>query len=130
MRAILLTTLACLALPTVGQAQSITRGKYIVERVGMCADCHTPRDGMGRLISDKPLAGAPIAFKPIHPMPFAENAPPLAGLPGHYTPAQMATFLETGKRPDGSMPLPPMPPYRLTREDAWAVTSYLQSLKK
>jgi mono/diheme cytochrome c family protein len=96
----------------------------------MCGDCHTPRDATGQLIAEKTLSGAPIGFRPMQPMPFGEQAPKLAGLPDHYTPAQMATFLQTGKRPDGSMALPPMPPYRLSKEDAWAVVDYLKSLKK
>ncbi|MBN8929302.1 MAG: hypothetical protein BGO51_11920 [Rhodospirillales bacterium 69-11] len=110
-------------------AQGLARGKYLVEQVGMCGDCHTPRDAKGQPIADRHLTGAPIGFRPLHPMPFAEHAPSLVGLPAHYTPAQFATFLETGKRPDGSMTLPPMPPYRFSKEDAWAVVDYLRSLK-
>jgi hypothetical protein len=40
----------------------------------------------------------------------------------------MVTFLETGKRPDGSMPRPPMPPYRFSHEDAPAITAYLLAM--
>lgn len=110
-------------------AQNVARGKYLVDQVGMCGDCHTPRDATGQPIMDKRLTGAPIGFRPTQPMPFADHAPSLVGVPAHYTPAQFATFLETGKRPDGSMALPPMPTYRLSKEDAWAVVDYLRSLK-
>jgi cytochrome c553 len=129
MRFILLIGLACAALPAAAGAQSLARGKYIVEHVGMCVDCHTPRDPSGQPIATQHLHGAPIGFRPMHPMPFAEQAPPIAGLPAHYTPAQMATFLQTGVRPDGSMARPPMPPYRLSKDDAWSVVDYLKSLK-
>ena len=110
-------------------AQTTSRGRYIVEQVGLCGDCHTPRDQTGVPIAQKKLTGAPIGVRPIHPMPFAEYAPRLAGIPARFTPAQLAVFLQTGRRPDGSTPLPPMPPYRLSKDDAWAVVDYLKSLK-
>jgi mono/diheme cytochrome c family protein len=106
-----------------------TRGKYIVERIGMCGDCHTPRNAQGEPIAAQALHGAPIPFRPLHPMPFADTAPRIAGLPAGWTPAQTATFLQTGKRPDGSNPRPPMPPYRLSQQDAWAVVDYIELLK-
>ena len=50
----------------------------------MCNDCHTPRDEKGQLILAKALQGAPLGVQPIHPMPWADTAPPIAGLPAHY----------------------------------------------
>ena len=129
MRKLILTAALCLAIPAVAGAQSMTRGTYLVERISLCNDCHTPRDEKGELIMSKSLQGAPLGIQPIHPMPFAEVAPPIAGLPANYTPEQMATFLQTGKRPDGSMARPPMPPYRFSKQDALAVTAYLRSMK-
>lgn len=38
---------------------------------------------------------------------------------------QAIEFLMTGRRPSGIPVLPPMPPYRLTREEAGAVVAYL-----
>jgi mono/diheme cytochrome c family protein len=129
MRIVPLIGLLCGLLPAAAGAQSVTHGKYIVTQVGMCADCHTPRDATGQLIADQALHGAPIGFRPQHPMPFAEQAPAIAGLPAHFTPEQTATFLETGKRPDGSMARPPMPQYRMSKQDAWSVVRYLKTLK-
>jgi mono/diheme cytochrome c family protein len=130
MRQYLVTALLCLVIPAAAGAQSIARGKYLVEGTSMCNDCHTPRDDKGALIMSKAFLGAPIGSQPLHPMPWATVAPPIAGLPANFTPAQMVTFLETGKRPDGSMPLPPMPPYRFSHADAEDLTAYLRSLKK
>jgi cytochrome c553 len=130
MHNLLFTSLFCLALPAAAGAQSAARGQYIVERVGMCGDCHTPRDSTGQLIAAQALQGFEIGSRPVHPMPWAEFAPPIAGLPAHFAPQQMVTFLQTGKRPDGSTPRPPMPPYRLSREDAESVTAWLRTLKK
>jgi mono/diheme cytochrome c family protein len=37
---------------------SVARGKYIVDNVAVCQDCHTPRDEMGAPIAAQYLAGA------------------------------------------------------------------------
>ncbi|MGL4445159.1 MAG: c-type cytochrome [Alsobacter sp.] len=108
---------------------SVARGRYLVEQVGMCADCHSARDAKGMIVRETNLRGAPIGFKPLAEMPGADTAPPLAGMPSGWTRAQLVTFLGNGKRPDGSQARPPMPEYRLTRADAAAVADYLASLK-
>jgi len=107
----------------------VERGRYLVEQVGMCSDCHSPRDPTGGFVRSKWLGGAPIGFKPMLPMPWADYAPAIAGIPGHYTEAQLVHFLQTGIRPDGSQPNPPMPPYRFSPDDAAAVAAYLRSLR-
>lgn len=109
----------------------IERGRYIVERAGMCADCHSPRDATGTPIASMALGGAPIGFAPTHPMPvWGNHAPSLAGLPTGYDAASLVRFLQTGARPDGTMARPPMPPYRLDQDDAEAVVAYLESLTR
>jgi mono/diheme cytochrome c family protein len=110
-----------------GSAQ-LARGKYLVEQVAMCVDCHSPRGPTGEYVREKWLQGAPLAFKNTVPMPkWAEVAPPLAGLPG-WTEAQIVTLLTTGKDQKGEVPDPPMPEYRMTRDDAAAVAAYLAAL--
>jgi mono/diheme cytochrome c family protein len=106
----------------------VARGKYLVEQVAMCVDCHSPRGPTGQYIRESWLQGAPLTFKNTVPMPrWAEVAPPLAGLPG-WTEAQIVTLLTTGKDQKGEPPEPPMPDYRMTKEDAAAVAAYLASL--
>lgn len=110
------------------RAKLVQRGEYLVKNVGMCHDCHSPRDERGQFVESRWLGGSRLSFKPTVPMPFAEIAPPLAGLEG-YKEADMVTFLSTGKLPNGGTPRPPMPEYRLNAEDAAAVVAYLKSLK-
>jgi mono/diheme cytochrome c family protein len=108
----------------------LARGKYLVEGVGMCADCHSERNEKGEFVKERWLQGAAITFKSTVPMPaWAEAAPPLAGLPG-WTDAQLVTLLTTGKDQKGKPPEPPMPEYRMTKDDAAAVAAYLRSLGK
>jgi len=138
MRWSVLLVVACLAVPVLARTQRGTpaspeqvaalRGKYLVERVALCGDCHTPRDAQGRPIARKALQGAPVEIRPVHAITFAERAPAIAGLPD-YTDEQMLTFLQTGRRPDGSMALPPMPAYRLSSADADAIVAYLKDLR-
>jgi len=113
---------------TAAAAAKIARGKYLVDQVGMCGDCHTPRDERGNPIAAKYLQGAPIGFKPMAPVPvWADKAPVIAGLPG-WDDAAAIKFLMTGIAYNGLPPRPPMPAYRFNRQDAEAVLAYLRSL--
>jgi cytochrome c553 len=109
-------------------ASSRARGEYLVERVGMCADCHSAHNARGEIIRETHLGGAALPFAPTVPMPvWAPAAPPIAGLPS-MTAEQAVVFFTTGKRPDGSVPRPPMPEFRFNEDDARALTAYLKSL--
>jgi mono/diheme cytochrome c family protein len=113
------------------KASQIRRGQYIVERVGMCADCHTPRTETGEFNRSLWLQGNALDFRPMHPIPgFALVAPQIAGLPTLPTDELAIRFLETGTNAAGKLSAPPMPRLRLEHEDAVAVTAYLRSLKK
>lgn len=104
----------------------LERGRYLVERAAMCGDCHTPRDAQGQPVEAQKLRGAPLDFRPAHPMPWAEAAPAIAGLPGMDA-AQVTVLLQKGTLPSRTL-RPPMPQYRLSQEDAEAVVAYLKSL--
>lgn len=105
------------------------RGQYLVERVGLCIDCHSPRHPDGSFDRARWLTGAPIAFAPTMPMPtWAPVAPPLAGVIAGYTDEQAVRLLVTGLNRHNQPPRPPMPPYAFSRSDAEAVVAYLRSL--
>ena len=107
----------------------VSRGRYLVERVGLCSDCHSPRARDGRLDQTRWLQGARLEIKSVGDLPdWAETAPSIAGGVTGWTRTQLATFLETGRTPDGKPIRPPMPPYRFTHVDAVAVAAYLATL--
>ena len=127
--AALAPAVAFAAPPADKQIQLLAHGKYIVERVGMCADCHSPKGPDGKPIAGEELHGGPLPMSPLHPVPgWADRSVKIAGLPDGYTEAQLATFLETGRTPSGGTASPPMPSYRLNASDARAAAAYLHSL--
>ncbi len=110
-------------------ASGLERGKYLVTSVGECSDCHSPRLKDGRIDETRLLQGAVLGFAPTVPMPaWAPKSPAIAGGPEGWTRDELVTFLETGKNPQGQFARPPMPPYRLSSEDARAAADYLLSL--
>lgn len=108
----------------------IKRGEYLVNRVAMCEDCHSPRGPDGKFIEGAQLWGSLLGFAPTVPMPaWAENALPIAGLPPGWSEEAMVEFLMSGKRPLDMPPTrPPMPQYRFDKADAVAAAAYLKSL--
>ena len=115
------------AIPQTGGGQ-IERGKYLVEELGRCGECHTPRTPDGDLDGSRWLQGAPVWFKPIQPVrDWAYSAPPLAGLPG-FSDADAMKVLERGVGPNGYPVRPPMHDYHMNHDDAAAIVAYLRSL--
>jgi mono/diheme cytochrome c family protein len=111
------------------QAALVTRGRYLVENVAMCIQCHTPRNQAGELDRTQLFRGAPIPVNGPHfqDMDWAVKAPNIVGLLG-YTEEDAIRLLTEGRTRTGTRPRPPMPPFRMSREDAAAVVAYLKSL--
>ncbi len=106
----------------------IERGRYLVEEVAKCAECHTPRKPDGELDGSAWLRGAPIWIRPVAPMAnWADRAPALAGLPS-FTQEQAEKVLENGAGPNGEPLRPPMHIYHMAPGDARAIVAYLKSL--
>ena len=104
----------------------LERGRYLAEALAHCGECHTPRDGLGRLDRASWMAGAPN--------PSGEGR-----IPG-LTPAQfdwvandIAYYLETGFTPSfdsagGHMAAVVKNMARLTPEDRAAIAAYVKAL--
>ena len=106
----------------------LARGRYLVEEVAKCSECHTPRDADMQLERSQWLQGAPIWIQPSrHIENWAQFAPSLAGLPG-YSDEQMERVLEMGQAASGRAIQPPMHVYHLNHADAQAIVAYLRSL--
>lgn len=106
----------------------VARGKYIVENVAMCPQCHTPRDNDGKLDRHHPLEGGPEFFQSPRPDPkWPLNAPRIGGiLPA--SDQDMIRLLTSGIWTDGEPLRLPMMPFRMSEADARSVVAYLKSV--
>lgn len=115
------------ASPSPDKAQ-VERGRYLVEDVAMCGECHSPRNSAGELDQHAWLQGAPIWIQPVAPIPnWADHAPALAGFPS-FSDEQGERVLEQGIGPEGEVLRPPMHIYHMSHADAKAIIAYLRSL--
>jgi mono/diheme cytochrome c family protein len=139
MRRVMLSLFFCGAFfifPLHSQAQAdsaaVKRGRYLVEQVSKCGDCHTPSVAG---VPDKTrwLKGSVLDFQPMHPVPgWAAAAPDItstSALWKSWGDQALVRFFVTGLAPDGKPPAPPMPPYTITNQDARAIVAYLKSLQ-
>jgi hypothetical protein len=61
--------------PRAAYKNEIERGRYLVEEVAKCPECHTPRNARGELDRNAWLQGAPIWIMPVRPIPnWADRA--------------------------------------------------------
>jgi mono/diheme cytochrome c family protein len=121
--------LACSA----AQGDAVSYGKYLVEEVAKCGDCHTPRKATGEFDEEKRLKGAPLdAPANCDVKNWAKVAPDLTSsgrLFSKWGERGMMKYLETGLNPQGTTSHPPMPAYKLRPHDAEAIVAYLRTLK-
>src|SRR5882757_8843200 len=103
------------------------RGAYLVNALGHCAECHSPRNFLGGIIADKRFAGGPN--------PEGEGWVPnitQKGL-GDWSAKDIAYFLETGLTPEGdtaggSMARVIRNTSQSSADDRAAMAEYLKSL--
>jgi mono/diheme cytochrome c family protein len=106
----------------------VARGKYLVESVAMCGQCHTPRDNNGNPDRTRWLQGGPVPWLPAQPdSNWPLSAPRIGGTPPADD-AAMVKLLTTGVWTTGNRLRFPMPQFRMERADAEAVVVYLKSL--
>lgn len=108
-----------------------TRGRYLVEAVGHCAECHTPRDRLGGLVTSLWMAGSKDGAE-------GEGAPnitpdPATGI-GDWSADDIAFALKLGMTPDGDSVGSLMAEVvengtsKMTDADLAAMAAYLKSL--
>jgi len=110
----------------------VARGKYLVEQAIVCQECHTAKLESGEYDRTKWMKGASMPYAPLKPIPnWHKTAPditPSGLLWKNWGTEAIIRFLETGKTKKGGFAGPPMPSYRLTRQDAVAIVEYLKTL--
>ena len=113
--------------PDTARSARWNRGAYLVNGLGHCAQCHSPRNFLGGILSAQRFAGGPN--------PEGEGWVPnitQKGL-GDWSETDIAYFLETGQLPDGDSVGGLMTRVirnisQLSAEDRAAIAEYLKSL--
>jgi mono/diheme cytochrome c family protein len=116
--------------PTDHTTGNIEHGRYIVENIAMCGECHSPRNEKGEIIADQRFMGAPIPVQPPPwPNDWALRAPRNRTLPGYTDELAIRLLTQGAIDRNGKQLRPPMPRFRMTRQDAADVVAYLKSLQ-
>lgn len=108
------------------------RGAYLVQALGHCSECHTPRNVLGGLKKDRYLAGSFFNPEGENPIPGITNDPE-NGI-GKWPLGDIELFLELGMLPNGDFTGSGMGSIidqntsKLTPEDRHAIAVYLQSV--
>jgi len=114
------------------QTADTARGKYLVEQVARCQDCHTPKTDAGALDTAKWLKGATLDVAPIGTIAgWHARSPDItstSALWQRWGDEGLVKFLETASNPRGGKAGAPMPAYTLSHDDAAAIVAYLKSL--
>jgi hypothetical protein len=108
---------------------SVEHGRYIVEHVAMCIECHSGRDSQGRILDSQLFLGAPIPFAPPWPNDWAMRAPRNRGLPGYDDALALRLLTQGAIGRNGEQLRPPMPRFRMNVQDAADVIAYLRSME-
>ena len=112
-----------------GVAEQVNRGAYLVQALGHCGECHTPRNFLGGPRKDRFLAGGkdPGGGKRIPNITPARLK--------QWSDAELKKFLSTGITPDDDTVSESMDEVirnttsQLTSQDLAAMIAYLRSLR-
>jgi mono/diheme cytochrome c family protein len=114
-----------------GKPAAWNRGRYLVDALGHCGECHTPRSLLGGLDQSRYLAGTPDG-------PDGDKVPnitahPVKGL-GKWSDGDLDMLLELGLKPDGDVAGGAMGEVvrnstsKLTAADRAAIIAYLKTV--
>ncbi len=111
-------------------SEQIERGKYLMNGVVACGNCHFARGDKGQPLLEKGLSGGMLFDEPPFKAYAANITPDKDTGIGKWTDTQLAKAIREGVRPDKSLIGPPMPMefYRhLSDADLAAIIAYLRA---
>jgi mono/diheme cytochrome c family protein len=113
--------------PEPARSASWNRGAYLVNSLGHCAECHSPRNFLGGIVAGKRFAGGPNP----EGEGWVPNITP-KGI-GDWSAKDIGYFLQTGEMPEGDAAGGAMARVikntsQLSPEDRAAMVEYLKSL--
>jgi mono/diheme cytochrome c family protein len=113
------------------RAQQLERGKYLVETIAGCGNCHTPRNPDGSFKEDMQYAGAFVIEEPVFKAYARNITPDMETGIGSWTEDEIVRAIREGIRPDGKVLGPPMSFiwYRdMSDTDAHAIAAFLKTV--
>jgi mono/diheme cytochrome c family protein len=102
-------------------------GRYLVERVAMCGECHSTRDDTGTIIPATRLRGGAMPATVPWPADWPLQVPRIAGLAGYSDIEALRLLTEGAIKRNGSQARAPMPRFRMTPSDAADVIAFLRT---
>jgi mono/diheme cytochrome c family protein len=113
--------------PDPAKDEEWNRGAYLVEGLGHCGSCHSPRNLLGAEDSGRRYAGGEAEFW--HAPALNQETPALAG----WTADALVNYLIDGWDGDHGIAAGPMTPVvegvsRLSEDDVYAIADYVMSL--
>lgn len=109
----------------------LQRGRYLVETIAGCGNCHTPHLPDGSLDPNMALAGAFVIEEPVFKAYARNITPDIETGIGSWSQADIVKALREAVRPDGKVLGPPMSFHfynKLSDNDANAIAMYLKTI--
>lgn len=108
---------------------AVQRGEYLVEALGHCAECHSPRNALGAIVAGRRYSGGPDPIGKGWNPNISQHPRAL----GEWSVQDIASFLKTGANPEGETVSGEMGAViknmaELRDEDRLAIAEYLKSL--
>jgi mono/diheme cytochrome c family protein len=131
MRTAIALVVLLVAAASASAQSAVERGKYLVEVLGACGNCHTPKGPSGE-IRAKHLAGGFVIEEPFGAAVTPNITPDRETGIGGWTDEEIIRAIREGKRKDGRTLGPPMPYYlyrQLSDTDVRAMVAYLRTVK-
>jgi mono/diheme cytochrome c family protein len=110
----------------------IEHGRYIVETIGGCGNCHTPHLPDGSLDESMALAGAFVIEEPVFKAYARNITPDMETGIGSWSEDDIVKAVREAVRPDGRVLGPPMSFHyynKISDNDAYAIAAYLKTVR-
>jgi mono/diheme cytochrome c family protein len=117
--------------PVLDGPDKLTHGRYLVETVAGCGNCHTPHLPDGSLDPSKKFAGAFVIKEPVFEAYARNITPDMETGIGSWSEDDIVKAIRDGQRPDGKYLGPPMSFgwYRgMSDTDAHAIAAYIKTV--
>ena len=111
-----------------GGGGNVEHGRYLVERVAMCGECHSARDASGAIVEGTRYRGGAMPMRPSWAADWPTQIPRIAGFAGYTDAEARRVLMEGAIKRDGTQLRMPMPRFRMSAQDAADVIAFLRTI--